>query len=290
MTSANLGFGRGYGRTHVPAMNTSTGTATQNVTQSVQAPPLRIRLQEALAKANKPLTALELARQLDFSSRSSVNPDLYALEKEGVVNRHQPNPNSPPMWSLPGRSFGTTTQPSTSGITMVSPVARGSIQVVERDSASSLGGGAKLSPRKVQIMGYRSHPSEVEAMEVEATVSKPDLSCIPEDNIEERLVAVLRLNGPSSKKSELDLSTSISNTKRKFSRSDIRPHLHSLEGKGIVQKMEGMPVTWRLTAEGSTEVSNPFSGESFPPSATTKGAPSPQKVRLTTHNIISHLP
>ena len=282
-SSVNIGFGRGRGRSSVP----TTSTGTQNVTQHQSAPPLRARIREVLCRAVKPLTALEVAKQLDFSSRSSVNPDLYQMEKERVVCRHQPNPNSPPLWFLPGKGPGQSNQSSSSRVSSSSPVARGG-QSVEKDSASCRGfgrGAGGKSPRKPQLVGYQSQPSEEEAMETDATAaaSGPDLSHIPEENIEDRLLAVLQLNGPSSKKTELDLSSSISSTNRKYVRKEIQPHLQSLQGKGVVQRIDGMPVTWKLSSNlpqtpptslvGPTGLPNPFSSV-----AIAKGGSSPQKV------------
>ena len=267
-SSANLGFGRGRGRTPIPTSNT---TGTQSMTHFNQ-PPLRTRLQEALLKASKPLTALELAKQLDFSSRSSVNPDLYAMEKEGAVCRHQPDPNSAPVWFLPRRTMGSASQPSPSGVSSASPVARGG-QAMETDVAVSRGGSTLSSPQK-QNIGYKSQSSEEDVMETEESA----LSHISEDNIEERLLAVLRLGGPSSKKTELDLSHGISSESRAFSRSEIRPHLASLEQKGILQKKEGMPVTWRLNDDPPPTggIFYPLTGGSSSPTA--RGGASPQKV------------
>ena len=279
-TSANIGFGRGRGKP--PSFPTSTTTAAPKFIAPFSihpSPPLRARLQEVLSKAAKPLTALELAKQLDFSSRSSVNPDLYAMEKEGVVIRHQPNPNSPPVWSLPGRNFGSTAQTSsTSGVSTLS-LARGG-QVVERDGLSAGNQGSRLLQPNQGLQ--RQQSNEVEGMEIEGTGAEMggggggiDLSHIPEDDIEQRLLAVLRLSGSSSKRSELDLSNSISSTNRKFSRWEIKPHLASLEGKGMVRKMEGTPVTWQLSAP-PPGIGNPFGAGGM--SSTPKGAASPQKV------------
>ena len=281
-TSANIGFGRGRGKP--PPLPASTTTVAPRFTapSSVHpSPPLRARLHEVLGKAAKPLTALELAKQLDFSSRSSVNPDLYAMEKEGVVIRHQPNPNSPPVWSLPGRS--TVQSSFTSGGSTLS-LARGG-QIVERDGPSAGNQGSRLLQPNQGLQ--RQQSNEVEGMEIEGAGVEigegggggVDLSHIPEDNIEQRLLAVLKLSGSSSKRSELDLSKSISSTNRKFSRSDIKPHLASLEGKGMVRKMEGTPITWQACPEQppTTGIGNPFGAGGL--SSTPKGAASPQKVR-----------
>lgn len=286
--SANPGFGRGRGMMMSPILTTSTGTQNAMPPQLSQSPPLRIQIQEVLRRANKPLTALEIAKQLDFSSRSSVNPDLYAMEREGAVCHHQPTTNSAPLWFLPGRRFESSTQPPAFGVGSSSlPVARGG-QTVERDLARrGRGRGAGRSPRKEQTVVYTSQSSEEEAMETEPA-SGPDLSHIAEDNIEERLVAILKLSGASSRKTELDLSKSIGSMNRSFTRSDIRPHLHSLEGKGVLEKMEGMegtPVIWKLSANHLTPPSlqgpstdfNPFSSGM----ATSKGGSSPQKVSLS---------
>ena len=280
-TSANIGFGRGRGKNQSLPATTTMATPNFPKFSAHPSPPLRARLQEALGKAVKPLTALELAKQLDFSSRSSVNPDLYAMEKEGVVIRHQPNPNSAPVWSLPGRNFGSTLQPSTSGTraSITSPIGRG-IQIVERDgpTAQNQGGGSLLSKHILQ-----STATQGEAMQIDMTGSGEgggggiDLSNIPEDDIEQRLLAVLRLDGPSSKKTELDLSHGISSANRKFTRSEIKPHLASLEGKGMVRKMEGIPVMWQLNTELSPAgMGDPFGAGSL--SSPPKGAASPQKV------------
>lgn len=179
------------------------------------------------------MTALEIAKALDFSSRSSVNPTLYAMEKEGTLVMQQPNKNSAPLWSLPGGNFGSPSR-SKSITSSASPVARGrQMQVVERDSASFV-------PRGAQV-------NEEEAMETEEGGGGPDLSNIPEDDIESRLLAVLRLEGPSSKMTALDLAKSVSGGNRKFFRSDIQPHLLSLLDKGMVRKSDTLPVTWQLS-------------------------------------------
>ena len=243
---ANFGFGRGRGRT--PAGPTSSPVAPPT---TVSAPPLRMRILEVLRNNNRSMTALEIAKKLNFSSRSSVNPDLYAMEKDGVVIRKQANPNSPPLWSLPGGNCGAATRqksPSFSKIGSVSSTAAGSwmaMEVVERDCAT-------FRPRGGQ-------PDEEEAMETESGGGL-DLSHIPEDDIESRLLAVLRLDGASSTKTELDLSNSISSTSGTITRSVIRPHLQKLQERGVVKKIEGMPVRWQLNRGASSSPSTGTSG------------------------------
>ena len=287
-TSANIGFGRGRGKP-VPFPTSVTPIAPKFTAPSSipPSPPLRARLQEVLSKAAKPLTALELAKQLDFSSRSSVNPDLYAMEKEGVVIRHQPNTSSPPIWYLPGRNFVSAAQSSSSSATSALSLTRGS-QIVERDGPSAGNQGSRLLQ---PYQGFqRQQSNEVEEMEIDRTGAEIggggggggiDLSHIPEDDIEQRLLAVLQLSGVSSKRSELDLSKSISSMNHKFSRSDIKPHLASLEGKGMVRKLDGMPVTWQLLSSEQAPpppgIGNPFGAGGL--SSSPKGAASPQKVR-----------
>lgn len=275
-TSANIGFGRGRGKP--PPFPTSTMTPSPpkfTAPPSIpSSPPLRARLQQVLGTATKPLTALELAKQLDFSSRSSVNPDLYAMEKEGVVIRHQPNPNSPPVWSLPGRNF-TSQSSSTFGANALS------LASLKGDGPSAGNQSGRLLQSNQNLQS-----SEVEEMEVGGTDAEIrggggiNLSQIPEDDIEQRLLAVLQLSGSSSKRSELDLSNSISTTNCKFTRSDIRPHLASLEGRGMVKRMEGMPVTWQLLSSEQPHTAggagNPFGAGGL--SSSPKGAASPQKV------------
>ena len=286
-TSANIGFGRGRGRPPPHPTNTTPLPPKFTAPPSIpSSPPLRARLQQVLSTATKPLTALELAKQLDFSSRSSVNPDLYAMEKEGVIIRHQPNPNSPPVWSLPGRNFASQSS-STSGANVLSLASLKGGQIVERDGPSAGNQSSRLlqSNQNLQIQQL----NEVEEMEVGGTETEIggggrggiDVSQIPEDDIEQRLLAVLQLSGSSSKRSELELSNSISTTSRKFTRSDIRPHLTSLEERGVVRRMAGMPVTWQLlgseqprTAGGAGIL---FGGGGL--SSSPKGAASPQKVR-----------
>ena len=285
-TSANIGFGRGRGRPPPHPTNTTPPAPRFTAPPSISStPPLRARLQQVLSTAAKPLTALELAKQLDFSSRSSVNPDLYAMEKEGVVIRHQLNPNSPPVWSLPGRNFASQSS-STSGTNALSLASLKGGQIVERDGPSA--------PNQRLLQSNQSLQSnEVEEMEVGGTEAEIggegggggrggiDVSQIPEDDIEQRLLAVLQLCGSSSKRSELELSNSISTTSCKFTRSDIRPHLTSLEGRGVVRRMEGMPVTWQLLSSEQPRTAggagNPFGGGGL--SSSPKGAASPQKVR-----------
>ena len=218
----------GPSRSAPPHRTSPAKSATPSAT------PLSARILDVFHKSVRSMTALEIAKALDFSSRSSVNPTLYAMEKEGTLVMQQPDKNSAPLWSLPGGNFGSPS-PSKSGISSASPIARGcQMQVVERDSASFV-------PRGVQL-------NEEEAMETEEGGGCPDPSNIPEDDIESRLLAVLRLEGPSCRMTALDLAKRLSRGNRKFLRSDIQLHLLVLQDKGMVRMNGTSPPTWQLSS------------------------------------------
>lgn len=76
-----------------------TGGGIVTCTASGSSGNLRDRLLRALRAMNgKPVTALELAKQLGFPSRKHVNPTLYALHKEGFIRMSQDS--VPPVWSI----------------------------------------------------------------------------------------------------------------------------------------------------------------------------------------------
>ena len=65
---------------------------------------LQSKILQALGAAKKPLTALEVAHDVGLKTRKEVNPDLYALEKEGVVSMS--TASGPPKWILAAHMTG----------------------------------------------------------------------------------------------------------------------------------------------------------------------------------------
>lgn len=81
------------GETH---SNVFHGQSMSPVTKSHSG--LQLRIIQALEKASKPLTALEVANCVGLKTRKEVNPDLYALQKENVVSMDKST--GPPLWTL----------------------------------------------------------------------------------------------------------------------------------------------------------------------------------------------
>lgn len=63
---------------------------------------LEIRITEALQQASEPMDALDLAKDL-FGKQGrtkQINPTIYAMEKDGVVEKRPPRRGQKPTWAL----------------------------------------------------------------------------------------------------------------------------------------------------------------------------------------------
>ena len=65
---------------------------------------LQVKIIQVLRDAEGPLTALEVARAVSLTTRKDVNPDLYAMQKEGVVV--STDTTGPPKWMLKSGGYG----------------------------------------------------------------------------------------------------------------------------------------------------------------------------------------
>lgn len=194
--SSQSPVGRGRGLlAHVQAMSLGTGAAGAT---SHGAPPrnnhshlptqpqaasrrpvkanrsdLQRQILQVLSQSGKALTALEVAHRIGLRTRKEVNPDLYAMQREGVLSMTQNV--GPPLFELASEK---------------SPAPLAS------EAEHSLN-----QPREVE-----------EKMEVESySSSKVDLSLIPEGSVRERLLAVMRAS-PELSRTELELRNAIQTT------------------------------------------------------------------------------
>lgn len=176
---------------------------------------LQTKIIQCLEKATKPLTALDVSHAVGLKTRKEVNPDLYAMEKEGVVSMSQSK--GPPLWAL----------------------ARGK-QVEMAASISHEGDGEE------EEMEVNSEPSY--------SSSGTDFSLIPEDDICQRLLAVMREN-PELQRTELEL---LKATKTKASRMEIKRQLEVLLSEGKVHKTRSIPTKWWLKGSALNPSATPF--------------------------------
>ena len=135
----------------VPTTSAHSHTPVRNSINYGNRSAFQRQILQVLEKATKPHTALEIAHKVGRKTRKEVNPDLYAMQKEGVVMMEQ---TSPPQWILVRESAG-----GDAGMESVS---------------STL---PHETEEKMEVQSY--------------SVSQVDLSQIPEQNTGERLLAVM---------------------------------------------------------------------------------------------------
>ncbi len=71
---------------------------------------LQEKIVQLLEGVNKSMSALEIAHAVGLKVRREVNPDLYALQKKGLVSMQ--HDQGPPLWRSAGNHQQIPSQPS----------------------------------------------------------------------------------------------------------------------------------------------------------------------------------
>ena len=247
------------------ATSSATSTAYQDHRSSVNTShvasgDLKSRIVAALTQSNQPQTALELAHTLGFEKRSDVNPQLYAMEKEGLV--YKVEGQGPPKWcarqSQPAFGPVVQSQPAVGSPLVFEATPQSSIS--DQSAVNVVCEGLQQLSSQLHHTSSNSSANGEEAMESEVasdddemdTDSKQrpplvDLSHIPEENIRERLLTVLRAD-PHTSKTDLELAKAIGGS---YTRSDVRPQMEMLAREGLAKKSKGFPARWSPAAAGN---------------------------------------
>lgn len=174
----------------------------------------RRKIVQVLRNAIKPMTALEVSHAIGLKSRSEVNPDLYAMEKEGVVTKS--SESGPPVWKL-------ACEPAQ----------------METDSSSSSSSHLHQD-EMMEVQTAAAAPSVY-------TSSRANLSVIPEGDLRQRLLAVLS-DGTDIQRTELEL---LKATGSKCPRSELKAMLESLHREELVAKTHTIPTKWWIRSGDS---------------------------------------
>ncbi len=225
---------------------------------------LQMKILGILRNAPKPLTALELARATGFR-RPEVNPDLYAMRKEGVVSMREAA-TGPPQWEL---STGTG-----------------------KDGRGPLHHAPPPPPVGAGLVGGEEEGAE--EMEVQSTHSSSSMESFkPETSLTQQLLSLL-LENPDIKRTELELAGGV---EPKRTRVEVRTVMDSLLSEGRVKKSYSIPTKWWVVPRDNKPPSNPLNPNAAPfllPSAfpvpSTTAAPqlpklTPSTAPSTTENI-----
>lgn len=183
-----------------------------------------------LEGVNKSMSALEVAHAVGLKTRKEVNPDLYALEKKGVVSMNRKA--GPPLWSSAHRQ--TVGQLVTSG--------RG----------------------KGRGRGVTSVEAEESSIPSPHISSSADLSQVPEGDMRQRLLCILSADR-TLRRTELELRCVLGGN---VSRADVRKVLEELEEEGQVKKTSTIPTQWEVLNADSTQ-SGVTAGDDVQPSILT---------------------
>ena len=289
-TGSYSGFGM---RQSVPGSFSFHSTPSTSQAQ----PQLKQHIVEFLRNANGSHTALEIAKALGYESRKYVNPDLYALEKEGVVT--QLMQQGPPKWRL-----SSSDSPHSSAVNLPSPpmlVSQGAAAPKPGHRQASLNihqssSSAREAPKPSGDVSAPwgatriAHEASADRMEsddaTETTVEdmeeeemeraspfamEIDFSQIPEDDISGRILAVILSNNVAMTALDLSKAVGVGNLKR----TDMIPHIKKLVDQGTLRRLPGFPERWILADERLRTSDTPRS-DLVPPSFFVQPNPPPQ--------------
>ena len=185
-----------------------------------------------LCRTPKACTALEIAKALGYQTRKDVNPHLYAMAKDGLINRVEGQ--GAPQWSITTNGQQKNAQPTLSHSTSL-PSVEPSMPMAT--SAADLSTIPSLTPCTSQMAA--------------SGLSSPvtDLTKIPQENVHERLLAVLLAN-PSGSYTALELSK---RSGCKLGRQAIQTQLQQLQEEGKVKASSSVPTQWSATEHSVME-------------------------------------
>ena len=173
---------------------------------------LQERILQVLDGVSKSLSALEIAHAVGLKTRREVNPDLYALEKKGMVSMQKEN--GPPVW----RSSSSCPHLQQKSKEISEPLMFGAV-------GRGRGRGFRSSGESL-VNPHHAKPSQM----------------IRED-MEMEILQVLRVSSvPWS--TELEVRFRIG--QQRLSRAQASSALETLEAAGKVKRKPGLPVQWRL--------------------------------------------
>ena len=180
-----------------------------------------------LERAKTAMTALEVAKGVGLKTRKEVNPDLYALQKMGVVSMDQSK--GPPLWTVVKTA---ASQPR--------PQEWEQDMYMESDSTSD---------------PYQKNSDE-ERMDTQPdpslyTSTSVDLSQVPEGDLRQRLLLVME-ERPDIQRTELELCKAV---QTKTSRPEIKLVLESLLKEGKLKKTHSIPTKWWIASNGTGSAS-----------------------------------
>ncbi len=158
---------------------------------------------EYLSKATSACTTLELSK-IAKVRRGDMEPVLNQLMRDDLMEQTQ---KMPPSWKITPSGLAATTA-----------------DVDERDSVHN----------NLDDDLYMEEDSSCNSLNI-------DLSHIPEDNIEDRLIAILQ-SDPVTERTDLEFAKLAGSS---YTRGQVTPVLEGLAGRGLVTKLPGFPTKWR---------------------------------------------
>ena len=233
--------GRGQGVTSQPIAPSETAAQTPNTEDELHA-----KLTEVLCKSKQPLTALELGKVLGVS-RKIANQTLYLLEKKGIVSKIEGG--GPPKWYLLRSTHSPPVTMSSTGQQLScytsQPLSSLSSQQPQPSQPPSFGmerGSFTVREDPIEP-GNVSDEDTMDCNEESPFVASVDLSHIPPENIQERLLAVLQGSPSISGRTDLELAKAIGDN---YTRSQVRTYLEDLAREERVRKTNSFPAKWSL--------------------------------------------
>ena len=185
-----------------------------------------------LCRTPKACTALEIAKALGYQTRKDVNPHLYAMAKDGLISRVEGQ--GAPQWNITTNGQQKNAQPTLSHSTSLPSV---------EPSMPMATSAADLSTIPSSVRGT----SQMAASGLSSPVT--DLTKISQENVYERLLAVLLAN-PSGSYTALELSK---RSGCKLGRQAIQTQLQQLQEEGKVKASSSVPTQWSATEHSVME-------------------------------------
>ena len=225
------------------------------------------------------MTALQLAKSLQFLTRKSVNPLLYGMEKSGLVKHTKP-PEGAPIWTIvssrqlpsPAAGFATQQQFQQTSVTVPpqsSTFSMGSNPAISTRSETSGIGSSPVSSMGLPTssMGSSDAQQLTADMSGESSQSTPRsdmdtgegidpeiqqaLRDLPDDDVGERVLAVLHAK-PDELFADSQLAVLIGGERE---RNEVGAWLKHLEKEGRVRRTIGrFPILFGLSSNPQLQI------------------------------------
>ena len=196
---------------------------------------LQKKISNFLSANDKPATTLEIARAVGLVTRKEVNPTLYDMQQNGLIQKIQ---EQPPMWKSCNDS--NSSAPSTASSPRVTGFGRGLLRMWQPPPHPPQPRNLQGAPRKLHVQP--SHPSTSSSEE-------------PLDAKQSLLRVMKQARQPAT---ALQLGKMVG-----IKRNEANSVLYSMLREGIVSKDEsrGAPL-WKLETEGRRSFGSSSSGDS----------------------------